>query len=49
MFMMLTMVLSSLVVVGALLILPLFYNIISVVAGYKVVVDENSTALLAFL
>ena len=49
MFMMLVMVLSSLVVVGALLVLPLFYDVIGIVADYKVIVDENSMALLAFL
>jgi len=49
MFMMPAMVLSSLVVVGALLVLPLFYDVIGVVAGYKVIVDENSTVLPALL
>ena len=49
MFMMLDMVLSSLVVVGVLLVLLLFYDVIGIVVGYRVVVDENSTALLACL
>jgi len=49
MLMMLAMVLSSLVVVGALLVLPLFYDVIGIVVGYNAVVDVNSRVLPALL
>jgi hypothetical protein len=47
--MMLAMVLSSLVVVGLLLVLPLFYDVIGVVAGYNVILDEKKPVLPALL